>query len=142
MFSNFLKIIFLFSLLFFMCSLCVYSIYIYIFFLFSYFPYFSYFFYFFLFFHLRRPSPNSHLPNSDLILIIDIFKCFWCVAARSLTSFQRAALIQSRWPWCCRPLLDLKDSRSPSRFIIFLAHAHVLTIDSTDASAVSASSIQ
>jgi hypothetical protein len=22
-------------------------------------------------FHLRRPSPNGHLPNSDLILIID-----------------------------------------------------------------------
>jgi hypothetical protein len=32
---------------------------------------FSYFFLFFLFFHLHRPSPNSHLPNSDLILIIE-----------------------------------------------------------------------
>ena len=29
-------------------------------------------FLFFLFFHLRRPSPNSHLRNSDLILIIKV----------------------------------------------------------------------
>ena len=34
--------------------------------------FFPYCFLFFLFFHLRRPSPNSHLRNSDLILIIKV----------------------------------------------------------------------
>ena len=145
--NMFFKYFFLMCFLFFyfLNSCLIFLIILYVFlvvFIFSYFSYFFFFSYFFLFSHLRRSSPNSHLPNSDPILIIDIFKCFWRVAARSLTSFQRAALIQSRWPWCCRPLLDLKDSRSPWRFIIFLVHAHVLTIDSTDASAVSASSIQ
>jgi len=32
---------------------------------------FCFFSYFFLSFHLRRPNPNSHLPSSDLILIIE-----------------------------------------------------------------------
>ena len=72
--------------------LCV-IICFYLFFIFSYFfIFFLIFSYFFLFFHLRRPSPNSHLPNSDLILRVEV-----------MLGYQRVTPF-SEWSWDTRPL--------------------------------------
>ena len=62
--------------------------------------FFPYCFLFFLFFHLRRPSPNSHLRNSDLILIMKVcLRLKWLKATLHPTLQDQANMKSQIYEW-------------------------------------------